>query len=111
MITISGIETFQSKIIETKGSFLIDFWGPSCGPCIDLNRALEKLEDAYKDTLTFIKINADEEIDIAAQYGIRGLPTIILIQNGHIIHRWIGVISMTALKVKLDKAIGAITTK
>jgi thioredoxin 1 len=110
-MTIHGIEDFQSRIMETKGSFLIDFWGPSCAPCIDLNRALDTLEDEYRGTLTFVKINADEAIDIATQYGVRGLPTLVLIHDGQIMNRWIGVLSLASLKVKLDKALNAITAK
>ncbi|WP_245676860.1 thioredoxin family protein [Oligoflexus tunisiensis] len=105
---MNGIETFRSKIMEAKGSFLVDFWGPSCAPCLDLNRALEALEDGYRGTLTFVKINADEEIDIATEFGVRGLPTLILIHDGQIMERWIGAKSLTSLKSKLDKALGAI---
>ncbi|HET9237474.1 MAG TPA: thioredoxin family protein [Oligoflexus sp.] len=106
MIVISGLETFQSKVLGSRGSFLVDFWGPSCAPCVDLNRALEDMEDAYKGQLTFVKINADEEIDIAVEYGVRGLPTIFLIRDGKIQERWIGKTSGASLKSKLDKALG-----
>ncbi|MDQ3234987.1 MAG: thioredoxin family protein [Pseudobdellovibrionaceae bacterium] len=109
MNEIQGSEAFQSKIIATGGSFLLDFWGPSCAPCIDLNRALEALENDYQCKLTFVKINADEEIDIATQYGIRGLPTLILIHKGKIVDRWIGVMAMATLKAKLDKSLAALT--
>jgi thioredoxin 1 len=102
---LSGIEAFKSQIIEKKGRFLIDFWGPSCAPCIDLNRALETLEGDYKDRLTFFKVNADEEIDIATHLGVRGLPTLLFIEEGQVSHRWIGAMTAPALKKNLDKAL------
>lgn len=90
----------------SRGSFLVDFWGPSCAPCVDLNRALEDMEAVYKGQLTFVKVNADEEIDIAVEYGVRGLPTIFLVRDGQIKERWIGKISGASLQSKLDKALG-----
>lgn len=106
LIVISGLETFQSQVLGSRGSFLVDFWGPSCAPCVDLNRALEEMEESYKGQLTFVKVNADEEIDIAASYGVRGLPTIFLVRDGRIQERWIGKMSGASLKSKLDKALG-----
>lgn len=106
MIAITGLEAFQSMILWSRGSFLVDFWGPSCAPCVDLNRALEDMEETYKGRLTFVKVNADEEVDIAVEYGVRGLPTIFLVRDGQIQERWIGKISGASLKSKLDKALG-----
>jgi thioredoxin 1 len=73
---------------------------------MDLNRALEDMEEAYEGRLTFVKVNADEEIDIAVEFGVRGLPTIFLVRDGQIQERWIGKISGASLKSKLDKALG-----
>lgn len=106
MIAISGLEAFRSQVMGERGSFLVDFWGPSCAPCVDLNRALEQMEPVYRGRLTFVKVNADEEIDIAVEYGVRGLPTIFLIRDGQIQERWLGKISAPSLQSKLDKALG-----
>jgi thioredoxin 1 len=105
LIAISGLDDFQSKVMTAKGEFLVDFWGPSCAPCVDLNRTLEALEGEYKSRLMFVKVNADDEVDIAAQYGVRGLPTILLVQDGKIVNRWIGMMSAATLKARLDKAL------
>jgi thioredoxin-like negative regulator of GroEL len=106
LIAISGLEAFQSEVIGSPGSFLVDFWGPSCAPCVDLNRALEELEDVYRGRLIFVKVNADVEMDIAVEFGVRGLPTIFLVQDGQIKQRWIGKISGASLRSQLDKALG-----
>lgn len=108
MITIAGFEAFQTQVMTVSGAFLLDFWGPSCAPCIDLNRTLEALEGEYKGRLIFVKINADDELDIASRIGVRGLPTLVLIHNGQIIARWIGVLSAPALKSKLEKALASL---
>ncbi len=105
MITIAGFEAFQTQVMTASGSFLLDFWGPSCAPCLDLNRTLEALEEEYKGRVTFIKVNADDELDIASRMGVRGLPTLVLIHDGQIIARWIGALSASALKGKVDKAL------
>jgi thioredoxin 1 len=105
LIAISGLDDFQATVMTAKGTFLVDFWGPSCAPCVDLNRTLESLEAGYEGRLTFVKVNADDEVDIAAQYGVRGLPTILLVQDGQIMSRWIGMMSAPSLKAKLDKAL------
>lgn len=93
--------------MAAQGAYLLDFWGPGCAPCIDLNRTLETLETEYKDRLTFIKINADDELDIASEMGVRGLPTLVLIRDGQIITRWIGAMPLPTLKAKLDQALNA----
>jgi thioredoxin 1 len=111
VLTLSGLDSVQARIMEAKGNFLLDFWGPSCAPCIDLNRGLEELEASYDDRVTFVKINADDDIDVAAHFGVRGLPTLILIHDGQIKQRWIGVMTAAALKARLDKALLDIPTK
>ncbi len=105
MITIAGFEAFQTQVMTASGSFLLDFWGPNCAPYLDLNRTLEALEDEYKGRLTFVKINADDELDIASRMGVRGLPTLVLMHDGQIITRWIGALSASALKSKVEEAL------
>jgi thioredoxin 1 len=105
MISISTIEGFDTALLDKDRIYLVDFWGPSCAPCIDLNKTLESLEPEFANRLTFVKVNADELIDISAKYGVRGLPTLIMIERGEMVERWVGAAPRETLRSRLEKAL------
>lgn len=80
---------------------VLDFWGPSCAPCIILGKYLEELAPAFAGRLLFYKVNADDAPDTAADYGVRGLPTIVLIKNGQPVATQVGTLNLTKLKALL----------
>jgi thioredoxin 1 len=80
---------------------VLDFWGPSCAPCIILNKYLEELAPEFSGKLLFYKLNADDAPDTAADYGVRGLPTIALIKKGQAVATQVGTLSLAKLKALL----------
>lgn len=77
---------------------VIDFWGPSCAPCIILNKFLEELAPEFSGKLLFYKMNADDAPDTSADYGVRGLPTLVLIKKGQLAATQVGTLNVVKLR-------------
>ncbi|MDK2857310.1 MAG: thioredoxin 1 [Verrucomicrobiota bacterium] len=82
-------ETFSDAI--ASGTVLIDFWAPWCGPCKMQGPILDKVADKIGDKAVIAKVNVDENAPIAAQFGVRSIPTLILFKNGEKVKDFVGV--------------------
>ncbi|MCZ8238051.1 MAG: thioredoxin [Leptospiraceae bacterium] len=93
-------KSFNDLISQHDKPILVDFWAPWCGPCKMLGPELEKLAVDWKDQLTVIKLNTDEKPEIANQFNITGIPTMILFKNGKEVHRVSGAMPKEQIKIK-----------
>jgi len=84
-------------MIPKEGKVIVDFWAQWCGPCKMMMPVLEKYS-AEDEAVEVVKINVDEEADIAAKYGIRSIPTFILFEDGEVVARQSGAMSVEQLK-------------
>lgn len=75
-------DSFQSDVLDAEKPVLVDFWAEWCGPCKMIGPSLEELSDEYGDQVTIAKLNIDENPDAPGQYGVRGIPTMILFKGG-----------------------------
>ncbi|MEG0798258.1 MAG: thioredoxin [Acidaminococcaceae bacterium] len=82
MVKLLSTENFLPEITATAQPTLVDFWAPWCGYCRRLAPLLENLADTYADNFNVGKVNVDEEPDLAAQYDVNTLPTLLLFKNG-----------------------------
>lgn len=98
-------DNFKEKVLDTKGVALIDFWAEWCGPCRLIGPVVEELSKEYDGKATIGKLNVDENRDVAAQYGIMSIPTLLFFKDGQLIDKHVGVASKGDLKKKLDAAI------
>jgi len=99
------LKNFESEVIAAslQTPVLVDFWAPWCGPCKSLSPVLEKLEAEYAGRFKLVKINSDVEQQLAAAFGIRSIPTCILLKNGQPIDAFMGAVPEGQLRQFLDK--------
>ncbi|MCJ7656363.1 MAG: thioredoxin [Candidatus Atribacteria bacterium] len=93
---------FQEEVLESTIPVLVDFWASWCMPCRMLAPTIEKLAKENQGKLKVCKLNTDENQNIAAQYGIQGIPTLIIFKEGKEVGRTVGVMSKEKLQEKLD---------
>ncbi|MEC3911265.1 thioredoxin [Sphingobium sp. CR2-8] len=90
--------SFKDDVINSDKPVLVDFWAEWCGPCKMIGPALEEISEELADRVTIAKINIDENPDAPGQYGVRGIPTMILFKNGEAAATKVGAAPKSALK-------------
>jgi thioredoxin 1 len=100
-VEVNG-NNFQQEVLESSIPVLVDFWASWCMPCRMLAPTIEKLAEENQGKLKVCKLNTDENQNISAQYGIQGIPTLIIFKEGKEVGRTVGVMSKEKLQEKLD---------
>ncbi len=89
---------FEKTVLQSKIPTIVDFWAPWCVPCKMVAPTLEKLAKEFPDKLLIAKVNTDENAEWAQKYGVQGIPTMLFIMGGKIIHRQVGALPETILR-------------
>ena len=100
-ITNLTTASFNDTISSATVPVLVDFWAPWCGPCKAIAPILEELATELDGKVKITKVNVDENDGIAAQYGIRAIPTMLLFKGGNLSEQFVGMMPKAALKEKL----------
>jgi thioredoxin 1 len=94
--------SFDQDVVKSGKPVLLDFWAEWCGPCKMIAPILEEVAKDYGDKVQIAKINVDENQEIPAKFGIRGIPTLILFKNGEIAAQKVGALAKSQLTAFLD---------
>jgi putative thioredoxin len=99
------LETFESDVLQASVTtpVLVDFWATWCGPCRTLGPILEKLEKDYKGRFTLAKIDSDQERELSQAFGVRSIPTVILMKGGQPVDGFVGALPEGQIRKFLDK--------
>ena len=103
------VENFDAEVVDASlhTPVLVDFWAPWCGPCKVIGPLLEKLETAYAGRFKLVKIDSDQEQELSQAFGVRSIPTCILMMNGKPVDGFTGALPEGQLKAFLDKHVPA----
>ena len=95
--------TFNSDVLSSKKTVLLDVWAPWCGPCRSMEPILDALAEEVKDKVDVVKLNAQDEMELAQELGVQGLPTFLIYNNGKITGSVVGMTSKANLISLLSK--------
>lgn len=99
--------TWDTEVLKTQGLVMIDFWAAWCGPCRMISPTVEELAKEYGGKIKVMKLNTDENSEIASRYKIMGIPTIMFFKDGDKVDQIVGVIPKQQLKTKIDSLLSA----
>ena len=95
-------QTFDETLSTHDGILMVDFWAEWCGPCRAIAPVLDTLVNESAGKVGLAKVNVDENPGLAARYGIRSIPTILLVKQGKVVDQVIGAVPRAKIKEKLD---------
>ncbi|MDP2853867.1 MAG: thioredoxin [Smithellaceae bacterium] len=94
---------FSTIVLEEEKPTLVDFWAPWCGPCRTIGPVLEEMATQYGERINIVKVNVDDNPATALQYGVRSIPTLLLVKNGQVQETQIGLLSKNQLTAMFDR--------
>ena len=99
-------QDFDAAVLKSDVPVLVDFWSTSCGPCRLIAPLLEELAAENGNEAKIVKINAFENMNVAARYGVDMLPTIMIFNGGNVVERMVGAVDKARMQNAIDEAIG-----
>ncbi len=93
---------FQENALDTEGVAVVDFWAEWCGPCRIIGPIIEELANDYEGRVLVGKVDVDQNPEVSMKYSVRSIPTILILKNGEVVDKHIGVATKAALAEKIE---------
>ena len=102
-------EAFEKTVIDSEMPVIVDFWAPWCGPCKMVGPILDKIAKEFAGKVIVAKVNTDNDSEWANKYGVQGIPTMLFMANGKVIHQQVGALPEPMLRTVLDQFLSVAT--
>ena len=103
MKEVNGKEQWQNDVMNSDKPVFVDFWAEWCGPCRMVSPTVEELSKEYKDKVNFVKVNVDQNNELASKYNVFSIPTLAIFRDGKVIAQTAGAASKESLRTYIDK--------
>jgi thioredoxin 1 len=98
-------KNFKETVIDQEGVAVVDFWAEWCGPCRMITPIIEELSKEYEGKVTVGKVNVDENQEVSMKYNIRSIPTVLVLKNGEVVDKQVGVTTKQKLIDKIEASL------
>lgn len=100
---------FEKTVLKSTVPTIVDFWAPWCGPCRMVAPTLDKLASEYAGKLLVAKVNTDENPEWAQKYGVQGIPTMLFVNGGKVVHRQVGALPEPMLREVVSEFLNVVS--
>lgn len=101
-------DAFEKTVVKAELPVIIDFWAPWCGPCKMVAPILEKIAKEYSGKVLVAKVNTDNHSEWANKFGVQGIPTMLFMAEGKVVHQQVGALPEPMLRTILDQFLGVV---
>mgnify|MGYP002259909438 CR=1 FL=1 len=99
---VSDVKTWETDVMNSPVPVFVDFWAEWCGPCRLVSPALEELSRDYEGKVDFVKVNVDENSELAQKYNVFSIPTLAIFKDGQVVSQKVGASSKDSYKTMID---------
>lgn len=100
---------FEKTVMQSELPVVVDFWAPWCGPCRMVAPILDKLAKEYAGKMVFAKVNTDNDAQWAQKFGVQGIPTMLFVANGKVVHQQVGALPEPMLRSTVTQFLNVVS--